>query len=347
MQAQKTYAAPLKLFEAARLPDATKQILDHLYERHDGQGFPGRLAGKDIPFGARILSIVETYTDLTANPKNPYRRTLTAKEAIDVVRQLGGQIFDPNIVDMLRQCVLGDEITQKLASRPKVLLVDPDTEDTAVLELRLTEHGYDVSVARDRFEAERVLRERQWDLVISEIDVAGEDGLAMFEAAHKDERTKDIAFVFLTRRADQAIIARSFELGASDYLVKPAPAPVVVAKAGQVLEAQLRKKGGGLAGSLKEMSLSDVIQVLANGRKTGQLKLVSGGQVGEIHFVDGQIHNSLFGTFRAEEAFYAMLKLTDGNFTLDPSFKSPQRVMSTSIESLLLEAMRRQDEGIG
>jgi hypothetical protein len=49
---------------------------------------------------------------------------------------------------------------------------------------------------------------------------------------------------------------------------------------------------------------------------------------------------------RGESAFYAMLKLTDGDFALDPSFKATNRTINQSAEALLLEGMRRLDEGI-
>ena len=42
-----------------------------------------------------------------------------------------------------------------------------------------------------------------------------------------------------------------------------------------------------------------------------------------------------------------MLKLRDGDFGLDPAFKPTARVIDTSSEALLLEGMRRLDEGIG
>ena len=41
-----------------------------------------------------------------------------------------------------------------------------------------------------------------------------------------------------------------------------------------------------------------------------------------------------------------MLKLKDGNFAFDPNFEAPQRVIAASPEALLLEGMRRVDEGV-
>jgi hypothetical protein len=111
------------------------------------------------------------------------------------------------------------------------------------------------------------------------------------------------------------------------------------------LEREARTAGArGVAGSLKEMGLPEIIQVLWHGRKTGALKVKSGREGGEIHLVDGHIYNALWGTLRGAEAFYAMLTVPDGDFVLDPNVRAPQQVITDSPEALLLEAMRRMDE---
>jgi hypothetical protein len=56
--------------------------------------------------------------------------------------------------------------------------------------------------------------------------------------------------------------------------------------------------------------------------------------------------DAIWADSRGENAFYAMLKLTDGDFALDPTFKASNRTINQSAEALLLEGMRRLDEGI-
>ena len=73
---------------------------------------------------------------------------------------------------------------------------------------------------------------------------------------------------------------------------------------------------------------------------------MAGAKRGEIHFCEGQIHDARFGERTGEEAFYALLKLDRGRFTLDPRFEPPARVIHASAEGLLLEGMRRLDEGL-
>ena len=94
------------------------------------------------------------------------------------------------------------------------------------------------------------------------------------------------------------------------------------------------------------MGLPDLVQVLFHARKTGNLRIRAGSSAGEIHFADGQIVNALFDKGRGTDAFYQMLKLQDGEFGLDPSFVPQARIIQESPEALLLEGMRRLDEGI-
>lgn len=345
LQAQKSRLAPLKLLESASIPEGAKRILAHLYERFDGQGFPDRLAGKDIPYGARVLALAETYADLIGNPRNPYRRVLSVPQALSVLRELGGQLFDPTLADLLVHLVVGDQ-GEVAGGRPQALVVDPDPEETTVLEMRLLEHGFAVTVARDLSSALEKLCDGL-DVIVSEVDLGGGgEGFELMERVAERAEDERPAVIFLTTRSDRDAVTRGFDLGAADFLVKPASAEVVATKAGQAVEGAAQRKVGGVSGSLREMSLPDVVQILANGRRGGRLQITAGARRGEIHFCEGQIHDASFGEARGEEAFYAMLALEDGSFHLDPGASPPQRVIHTSAEGLLLEGMRRLDEGL-
>ncbi len=346
LQAQKSREVPSKLFAAARVGDGVARILAHLYERFDGQGFPDRLAGKDIPYGARVLALVETYCDLVGNSRNPYRKVLSAPQALSVVRELSGTLFDPTLADLLRHVVLGED-TSQATGRTRALIVDPDPEETTVLEMRLLEHGFAVSVARDLATARDQIKNDPPDVVVTEVDLGGgQSGFDLPRVVGELPEEQRPAVVFLTTHSDRESVSRAFDLGAADYIVKPASAELVATKMGQVAQSSARRQASGVSGSLKEMSLPDVVQILCNGRRGGRLQIISGGKRGEVHFAEGQIHDAQFGGLGGEEAFYAMLKLSDGTFSLDPSFAPTRRVIHASAEGLLLEGMRRLDEGI-
>ncbi len=342
-QAKKNHLAPIRLFDSAKLAEATTGALRHLYERFDGGGFPDRLANKDIPLGARILAVVETYADITTHDKNPFRARLDARQALEVLNRYRSKVFDGVIVDVLKQLVLGDDLRSRLLEVKKtVLLVDPDPEETTVLEMRLIEQGYDVLIARTAEEGLEQARNSDVDVLISEVELSPFDGFELLDKLRG--RGKSLPVVLLTRKGDRESVHRGFELGAADYLIKPASPEVVVAKTSQIVEKQGASRSRGVSGSIGEMSIPDVIQILANGHKSGQLSIRSPAGDGELYFHEGRIVDASFGKKMAEEAVYAILLIDDGEFALNPEGRPKQRTIQHAVETLLLEGMRRMDE---
>ena len=174
----------------------------------------------------------------------------------------------------------------------------------------------------------------------------GTDGFKLLELARKAEWGKALPWVFVTGSSAGIDAQKAFGLGAADFLTKPVSADLLVAKLRQIIDREATRGGAkrGVSGSLSEMSLPDMVQVLWHGRKTGALKIRSQSGSAEIHFVNGSVYNALFGNQRGEEAFYAMLALSQGDFVLDPNFVAPQELFNKSPEALLLEGMRRLDE---
>jgi response regulator RpfG family c-di-GMP phosphodiesterase len=349
-QARKTLTSPARLMEAVGLAPDTRSAVEGMYERFDGQGFPHGAKGKDISLGARILAICDTYADLTQNPRNPFRKRLRPVEACEVLARYKGSIFDPNLVDLFKHTVTGEDLKARLlANRHRALIVDPDPEETTVLELRMVEQGFEVQQAHTAEQGLKHLQSGEFELVVSEIDLGGStDGYALLTEARNQEWGKRLPWIFVTSRSASADARRAFELGAADFMQKPVSADLLVAKIKQIMEREAAQGGGasrGVSGSLTEMGLPDMVQVLWHGRKSGSLKIRSGQSHGEIHFVKGLIVNALWMNQRGEEAFYAMLKLDSGTFALDPNFEAGSQVIQASPEALLLEGMRRMDEG--
>ncbi len=344
--AVKTVATPMRLLETIGLPLEVQEAVGQMYERFDGKGFPEGIGGKDIPLGARLLSIADTYADLTQNPRNPFRQKLRPVQACEVLTRFRSSIFDPNLVDLFRITVTGDDVKARLlANCYRALIVDGDPEESTVLELRMVEQGFEVTQAHTSDSAFRQLERGDFDVVIAELDLRPQDGFALLAEARKHPWGKKLLWVVVTGRIGRGDAQKAFELGVADYMNKPVASDLLVAKVKQILERDAAQAGRrGVSGSLKEMSLPDMVQVLWHGRKTGALKISAGGDSGEIHFVNGAIFNAMWASLRGEEAFYALLKLEDGEFVLDPNFEAPQAVIQASPEALLLEGMRRFDE---
>lgn len=345
-EAQRSFMGPVRLFDGANLPKSCIEGFSAQYERFDGQGFPDRRAGKDIPLSARMLAIAESYADLTANPRNPFRRVLTAKSAIDVVSRYKDKVFDGNLVDLFRVAAIGEDMQSRLLhDRATIVLVDADADETTVLELRLVEQGHEVVLCRSAEQAFKRFQQGGVDAIICEVDLKPHDGFTLIEHLRKQRGGADLPVFFLTRRTERAAVDRGLALGAVDYISKPAAPDVVVAKLRSVLTKGARSRSArGVSGALREMPLPDVIQVLSRTRKSGLLKVSTRGYTGEIQIGNGAIYNAAFMNLHGEEALFALLGLSDGEFALDPSFTPTQRVIHGSTEQLLLEGMRRMDE---
>jgi response regulator RpfG family c-di-GMP phosphodiesterase len=344
---QNLVRTPTRMLEAVKLSSETGEAITHMYERFDGKGFPDNLAGRNIPLGARILAATDTYADLTQNPRNPFRKPLPPAEAVDVLSKFRGLIFDPEVVDVFQSIVLGEDLKARLMDRYVALLVDADSAETSVLELRMIDQGFDVKIARSAEQAREMLKEAKIDLVVSEIELPAEDGLALLAAARQEPWGKDVAWVMHTKRQGRAETQKAFEHGVIDFVSKPAATDVLVAKIKARLDRSRAQKGHqGLSGSLAELGLPDLVTALSNGRKTGALRITSKTVSGEVLFLEGAIVNATAGTKRGAGAFYELLRLSEGQFAVDPSVKPSERMISESTESLLLEGMRRLDEGV-
>jgi diguanylate cyclase (GGDEF)-like protein/putative nucleotidyltransferase with HDIG domain len=68
----------------------------HHHERWDGNGYPDRLRGEEIPLGARIIFVADAYDAMTSD--RVYRRRLTDEEAVSELVRCAGTQFDPSIV---------------------------------------------------------------------------------------------------------------------------------------------------------------------------------------------------------------------------------------------------------
>lgn len=78
--------------------------IKHHHERWDGRGYPDGLAREDIPIGARIIAVAESYDILTSDV--PWRDRIPEVEAVKELRRCSGSQFDARIVDIFVNDVL-------------------------------------------------------------------------------------------------------------------------------------------------------------------------------------------------------------------------------------------------
>jgi putative two-component system response regulator len=72
------------------------EIVEHHHDRYDGKGSHQLLSGKDIPFGALILAVADTFDAMTSD--RPYRRALPIATSLAEIQRCSGSQFDPEVV---------------------------------------------------------------------------------------------------------------------------------------------------------------------------------------------------------------------------------------------------------
>ncbi|GIV15462.1 MAG: hypothetical protein KatS3mg022_0897 [Armatimonadota bacterium] len=91
----------LEILGAVQALQPTLPLIKHHHERWDGTGYPDGLAGEEIPLGARIIAVAETYDILTHGA--PWKEPLSVEEAKAEIRRCAGLQFDPRVVEALLQ----------------------------------------------------------------------------------------------------------------------------------------------------------------------------------------------------------------------------------------------------
>ncbi len=78
-----------------RDPGLTSMVRHH-HERLDGTGYPDRISGEEIPLGARIIAVADTFDAITSG--RPYRPASAHRKAIQILREEAGTRLDPDVV---------------------------------------------------------------------------------------------------------------------------------------------------------------------------------------------------------------------------------------------------------
>src|SRR6185436_6368323 len=86
-----------EILERVQFPYPVGPIVRSHHEKWDGSGYPDGLKGAEIPLGARILAVVDCFDALTSD--RPYRRRMTEPEALTIIADRRGQMYDPVVVD--------------------------------------------------------------------------------------------------------------------------------------------------------------------------------------------------------------------------------------------------------
>jgi excisionase family DNA binding protein len=151
----------------------------------------------------------------------------------DIDNWLESQRTGSTITDALPATPPGSPLPRSDSARPRILVVDDEASIRELLSRVLQLAEYQVDVAPDGPRALELLREFQYDLLLTDLKMPGMDGLTVVREARRYR--SDLPVIIITGYSTEAAAIEALNLGVSGYLTKPFRVPRVLAAAARVL----------------------------------------------------------------------------------------------------------------
>ncbi len=116
-----------------------------------------------------------------------------------------------------------------------IIVVDDSNSIRKMVEFTLKTKGYVVGTACDGQEGLDMLEEKDYDLVILDINMPKVDGFKFLETIRANEKHLEIPVVMLTTEGQEDDRNKALDLGATDYMVKPFKPTELIEKVNQIL----------------------------------------------------------------------------------------------------------------
>ncbi|MFO0597485.1 MAG: DUF4388 domain-containing protein [Myxococcaceae bacterium] len=318
----KRYArAPIKLFETVHLPGGVNAVLAQLYEAFDGSGVPQGVKGEDITPGARIISAVDAFFDLTRNPFNVFGRILGKAEAIATMREQAGTLFDPNVIDALNVLQSGDILKQRVEQDGRQLFI-ADTDEAVRTDL-IDSCGKQGLVVQTVVKLDGIIDavlSNEADTVAVGIGYGVADITALVQFIRARPESSSLPVLIIGDPTDPQSRERLVQAGASGFI----PLPLSPDEAAETLRTAYfdRIEHGGLGhvvrGSFDEFAPIELARALGKARKSGRLVIRNGPQEGYLQMERGKVIYAQFQDKKGEGAVQPMLTLPQADFVFEP-----------------------------
>jgi response regulator RpfG family c-di-GMP phosphodiesterase len=342
-------AASLKLFEHVDFPWKILPIIRHHHERYDGAGYPDGLRGRDIPIGARIVSVVDAFVAVTSGRN--HRGAFDPEQALGLITGEAGRQFDPEVVEALQKVLDKRRTAGARGERPAVMLANVRDEFRKVIKMGLVNEGCEVREPEDLAAASRELLKDRPELVLADVDGDREEVFRFLREIRENPVTCRQPVAFLARRPDRLLKLRALRDGVDDFLVKSDDLTEVVARVHNILTREAARRDGratvhrrGITGDLENLGLADIVQTLVVGLKTARVTVTSDERQGQIWFENGAARHAELGDLKGEPAFYDLMRWSSGEFVIEHGVRTREHTLHHDAMFLVMEGLRLLDE---
>lgn len=240
-----------------------------------------------------------------------------------------------------------------------VLVIDDDEWVGRLLAVALREAGYEVFHSASAVAGYEQAVEKQPDCIICDVDLPDVDG---FWVARKIRMSADrvsvTPFLFLSGLDDRDTRLQGFHVGADVYMTKPFRIDEVVAQVGALVQMAKRLRQhrrtflsvppmeAAMTGDLAQMSVATVLTLLDMERRSGTLEVASKAGQATLTILAGAIGGATLDGKNQEplELLRTLLAWNEGRFSFHPDSTRSKTAADTSINALLMEAVRLEDE---
>ncbi|SEU38749.1 HD domain-containing phosphohydrolase [Stigmatella erecta] len=318
-EAKRLSRAPSRLFETVNLPPMVNTLLSQLYEAYDGSGVPLGTKGEGIALGARILSTVDSFLDLTKNPGNAYGKVLTKAQALDHLRKNAGVLYDPIVADIVGQVQSGELLRHRIVQDGRQVLIAESDEAirTDMLESVLRQ-GLVVHAFSTLDGALDGLANKECDVLVVSLRFGLPEILSLLQYARGTPESAGLPILVLGE-PDNTSRERLLMAGAT-AVQSPADTDAAAKLVRQFQEDRILHNGPArlVRGSYDELPLLELLKTLASGRKSGRLLLRHHSFEGYLHLERGRIVYAAYAGQAGESAMHALLQIKQAEFQYDP-----------------------------
>lgn len=230
-----------------------------------------------------------------------------------------------------------------------VLIAESDPEVLREIEAILRRAGHEVAVATDGALAMNKALAAPPQLIVAAAEMPLVDGFKLCQLLRTNPVTREIPFVFLTSKETTTADLGKYLRPSDEFLLKPVREQEFLTRIGAILSRGRAARPviddqQRLLGTLTEISLMDLLQILRMNRRSGLLELEMEGRRGTLFISEGEVLDAEVGRFRGEKAFFRTLEWEGGKFEFRPQQVSVSPLIKRPGENLILEGLRQLDE---
>ncbi len=223
----------------------------------------------------------------------------------------------------------------------RVLVVGSDVGSVQALVQELERGGLlaqGVTYAAGALEAYQA---ETFELVLVHMVAHGAEGMKALESVMSYDPEALVVVMAMDATVDLAVEA--LKAGAREFIKEPLDAGELAAKLREVVTQRGQK---AVHGNLRDLALTSIVSVNCSEHNQAELVIRRQGRVGTIYFESGGIVHASLDEQEGEQVIYELLSWEDGSFSLKQGVPTPKRTVEAGWTGLLLEGMRRIDDGV-